>query len=316
MPQRDVFPCGACSLEFPDKLDLEVHQKQAHDAYEQCKICNLSLPILNFAGHLSAAHDKGMKERCEYCDFESTLHTMYKHVQDKHLHEEKRHVKDCPHCDIKFVHFKLPNHIQLVHPDKVEKFICDDCGKVFDFELFLKRHQSFNHPKEGFLSCHLCTKKVPRVRMNKHLSTHHDIGITRKCKQCDFVSTLGHLKNHILEHHNEKVECDICHEVFKASVIRQHKRLAHIIGRVKCDLCSMTFRSKWGVRQHIRQVHEREKNLKQCPHCDFTTVSKRSYKLHVNAHTGEKPYQCPHCEYQVIVKRHLTNHIMKKHADL
>ena len=314
VPPKVVFPCGACTETFGDMLSLEIHQKQSHNPIEVCKICQVSVPIINLAGHLSAAHDIGFKERCEYCSFESTLCSLYKHVQDNHFDSERRSLKTCPNCNVKFVHFKLPNHIMLAHPDKVEKFICDDCGKVFDFEIFLKRHQSFNHPKQGFLSCHLCAKKVPRVRMNTHLSVHHDIGLTRKCKQCDFVSTLGNLKNHVLEHHNEKVECDVCHEVFRASVIRQHKRHAHIIGRIKCNYCESTCGSKSDLVKHIRNVHEREKNLKQCPHCDFTTVSKRSYKLHVDAHAGIKPHHCAICDYQTIEKRHLANHMKKKHA--
>ena len=311
---KTSFPCGVCDAELGDAFNLEAHHKQKHKEDENCRICGVSLPIKNVAGHLSAAHDIGLTERCEYCDFHATLGILSKHEEQEHLLKGNRQRRSCPHCKLRIVNGRLPYHMSLWHPEKIEKFICHDCGKVFDMEVFLKRHQSFNHDPKGFITCHICSKEVRREKMNRHLSLYHDVGLTRKCKDCDFISTLRKLKDHILQNHNSKVECDICHEVFKTSVIKQHKRQAHIIGRVKCDQCHMTFGNKSSVKQHVMRVHEKEKHEMKCPHCKFTTVTKSIFETHVNAHAGVKPHSCPYCDYNVICKKHLVTHLKKKHG--
>ena len=311
---KDTFMCGACPLRFENADELERHHRHYHEPEERCPICQAMVPIKNLAGHISAAHDQGLEERCEYCDFKATLGVLARHAQDVHLPNDTRGQSYCKHCKIKIVYCKMQNHLQLAHPDKIEKFVCDDCGHTFEFEGNLRAHQKDIHPPNGLQKCYVCGKEVTKRSMNHHLSLYHDIGLVKKCKHCDFKSTFGQLKRHIAENHNEKVECDICHEVFRASVIRQHVRQAHVIGRIKCEHCELTFRTRWGKNEHVKTIHEKDKHAKKCPHCDYKTVFKYRLHWHIKGHQGLKPYSCEYCDYQVGKKKELMKHLLKMHG--
>ena len=307
------FPCGACDKVFEDADSLESHQKHNHDETEKCRVCHYFVPVKDLARHLSAAHDEGYTERCEFCDFESTLGVMARHVQKVHLKDECRFRRNCPYCDVKVINQKYKRHIYLVHPEKVEKFVCDDCGKTYECKKALELHIEV-HKQGGYQICEVCSKKVIKKRMNHHLSLYHDIGLVKKCKHCDFKSTYGELTKHVYENHNHKVECDICHKTFKATCLRQHVRQAHVIGRMKCEHCDQTFVTRTSRDRHIKNMHKKEEYAKKCPHCEYRSVDLGRLKTHILAHEGIKPHKCKLCDYQVIWKRHLTNHLRKKHG--
>ncbi|XP_019641441.1 PREDICTED: zinc finger protein 2 homolog isoform X2 [Branchiostoma belcheri] len=56
------------------------------------------------------------------------------------------------------------------------------------------------------------------------------------------------------------------------------------------------------------------KGVRQCPHCDYTSVHSTTMKRHMFRHTGEKPFACSLCNYTTSRKYCLVNHMDMQHV--
>ncbi len=85
----------------------------------------------------------------------------------------------------------------------VEKFRCDECGKIFGQERYLKRHVSTVHLKEKKFKCDLCDKMFGQAEhLKTHVSTVHLKEMNFECGHCDkSFGQAGHLKTHVLTVH-------------------------------------------------------------------------------------------------------------------
>ena len=59
----------------------------------------------------------------------------------------------------------------------------------------------------------------------------------------------------------------------------------------KCDLCGLCFITCGHFEDSSSALHTREKPFK-CELCGFMSSHRGNMKVHIYAHTGEKPFNC------------------------
>lgn len=65
---------------------------------------------------------------------------------------------------------------------------------------------------------------------------------------------------------------------------------------------------------HLTLSHTKERMIRKCPECDFTTEHARSFRTHVLRHSNTKPQKCDQCDYSCIQPGQLRIHLQKKHG--
>ena len=104
------------------------------------------------------------------------------------------------------------------------------------------------------------------------------------------------MKEHMIVAHNkEKHICSIC-KVEKPSLnrLKHHMNINHI--RIPCEHCGKLL-GKAMMKRHIRDCHSSYEDKKfKCEVCGtFATNAEDRLKVHMNIHTGDRPYKCNYC---------------------
>ena len=152
----------------------------------------------------------------------------------------------CKICNKSFQNLK--KHVESVH-EKLKKYQCHICGKIFYQKNHLKDHTESVHNKENYEKLGLDTNKTQTV---------FSMGKTSQslCTVCG-----KSFKNpHILKRHVESV-----HEKLK---------------KYQCDLCGKKCYQKAHLTDHIETVHDGKKKFK-CEKCELSFVWKKTLKNHV-----------------------------------
>nr|XP_023018818.1 zinc finger protein 300-like [Leptinotarsa decemlineata] len=146
-----------------------------------------------------------------------------------------------------------------------EKFICQECGKKFKYQIALKSHMT-KHGKK--IDCEVCGQEFIVMKNYKlHLRTHTDYR-PHECKYCSKkFSQPGNLVKHMRIHVGER---------------------KHI-----CAVCGKRFYEKNQLKIHTR-THTGEKPL-NCKICGKGFSAANGLSVHNKIHTGEKKYECTSC---------------------
>ncbi|VDI71874.1 Hypothetical predicted protein [Mytilus galloprovincialis] len=131
-------------------------------------------------------------------------------------------------------HCYLERRLRMSKLCKPPKYSCDECGKEYELENTLIKHQEIVHSAKPILRCVLggCKSRfVEESALQKHLLWHKSQGVL-KCRKCTQVFVLkGALKRH--EDYCVKrlmFRCDICNKVYKAQ-----KNLSEHISKIHCQ---------------------------------------------------------------------------------
>ncbi|XP_055382968.1 gastrula zinc finger protein XlCGF57.1-like [Condylostylus longicornis] len=166
------FLCPICGKQFFKRFSLKVHLRYHQKSYHSCERCKLDLQFRNpkeYIAHLRIVHGENAF-RCPICDREfSRKHDMMKH-KDTHSREPNC----CTQCNINFgFRREFNQHMKEVH-NRIKKFTCNICGKIFLMHCKLTRHlETHNKIREN---CNLCGKEFRSRRdYNAHMRNMHGV---------------------------------------------------------------------------------------------------------------------------------------------
>ncbi|XP_034877253.1 replication initiator 1 isoform X1 [Mirounga leonina] len=159
-------------------------------------------------------------------------------------------------------------------------FSCEDCGRSFRLERFLRAHQR-QHTGERPFACAECGKNFGK---KTHLVAHARVHSGERpfaCEECGRRFSQGsHLAAHRRDHAPERP--------------------------FVCPDCGKAFRHKPYLAAH-RRIHTGEKPY-VCPDCGKAFSQKSNLVSHRRIHTGERPYACPDCDRSFSQKSNLITH--------
>ncbi|KAG8259809.1 hypothetical protein J6590_004936 [Homalodisca vitripennis] len=248
---KPIYPCNICGEKFATSWSLTFHKKKQH------QICN----------------DNASEAEIE--DNRRSVNTLY----------------HCPECDKPYVtETSLEMHIKKCHQagqrdDLTSNFICETCGKTFQFKTALEAHADGHRGLKRF-ECEVCGKRFThRAGLIRHMKLHSE---------------------------NDPLVCEFCGKKFRDRTERENHRRAHTGERpFMCDVCGRTFHTRAVWLDHSR-IHQDIRPYQ----CDICTQSfRRSYALksHYLIHTGEKPYACEVCGKTFRLRQTLFAHNKKEH---
>jgi Zinc finger, C2H2 type/Zinc-finger of C2H2 type len=203
----------------------------------KCDFCELY--VHNILKHLFRAHNPKNLFGCEYCEkkFKKKIRQA-QHIVEFHgyiVDSYKDKIKDCPHCERKFLlsnNFKrhLEGHALKIRPRK-----CKFCKQEFPSLNAVVDHQVAAHGRHCF-TCAKCNKKfIAASDLRMHARSHstvapyicHHCGKTFRRRQ----DIMNHMATHM-------------HKTF-----------------VRCKVCNTGCRDEGTLRSHMENYHSENFNL-------------------------------------------------------
>ena len=116
--------------------------------------------------------------------------------------------------------------------------------------------------------------------------------------------------------YKEEMSCPICYKVFSSVQSKEnHVRIVHENQRddnISCENCEETFSSKAALRYHVEKNHEPRKDLK-CRYCDKTFTMKHGLDTHIRSVHNYKTVKCEICDQSFTRQSNLTSHYKYVH---
>ncbi|KAL3856560.1 hypothetical protein ACJMK2_011296 [Sinanodonta woodiana] len=347
--ELDKHICDTCVLEFANHDELENHIEEFHNMElpMKCDICECTFNELEELMEHRKVHfdyegfctkcwqgffDLGELEthiqsncktkeamfKCHICGRRyAKLHAMNKHVDTHPIHSPFV----CRMCGRGFDDEKdLKMHRSAAHI--VRPYKCEFCGKTFKKRDSVIDHRRTHVRNIWFTSqmmqlegqsnkfeCRLCGVRLPTEEMLSEHTKRHEEGEEFACDSCD----KKFFKRNLLILHARRE-----HKLFlSASKDTDTGEL------LVCDWegCGKLFkdRNKW--KYHVKYHRDRAEKISKglpttpkaesvvCPICNKTLKYKNYLKLHMQTHTGDKPYQCEICGNSYFTPRRLKDHL-------
>ncbi|XP_017067197.2 zinc finger protein weckle [Drosophila eugracilis] len=249
---------------IPDNLVKDVEDIPAEPVIYTCHICNKPYKKpMAYKRHMVEVHDTEARDlprlecnQCGQCFLTATQ--MASHYKC-HLPSTPKPDNSCIFCKKLFTTpGTLKRHIEGVHK-KIKPYVCDLCGKSFNYVTGLKDHKLV-HTEECPFECPVCKRRFKNLtRLKIHSDTHSDK--IYECTICGVkLKTRRTFNKHKLVHSDERqFKCDVCGSAFKRSkTLKAHLILHTGIRPYKCNFCGRDFSNGSNCRSHKRQAHPKE----------------------------------------------------------
>ena len=279
---EQTYSCSICSNEFAEFLELRKHTAKAHDGKKifKCPFCTDVFPQMkDIKAHLKKVHGGKKPHNCSFCDAAFLKRvTLRYHI--KSLHEKEKPLK-CPTCLKGFRHeAALKYHISVVHdgvepiPIKKEedvikeRFPCTECNKTYINKKGLRIHVENVHLKLKKYQCDQCPSVfASRQGFKYHMESEHE-NTDYPCTKCDRIfKTIHCLKNHVLRHHEKRLD-------------------------FKCEHCGKDYPTLTEVNRHVKVIHS---NNVKCEICDKTCYNPKRLWLHKVLSHNADAWRCEKC---------------------
>ncbi|XP_035904949.1 transcription factor grauzone-like [Anopheles stephensi] len=151
--------CTVCGKELASSLSLRTHMINMHGNRENhiCDSCGREFRSRQaFERHVKLHLGLEVTEQvqCQEClKWLNSKRALKMHV--KLVHTEAGQTFQCDICTQQCPNSRaLTNHKQRVHVE--ERFKCEECGKLFKRQLYLKEHVAALHTRKPLYSCEVC----------------------------------------------------------------------------------------------------------------------------------------------------------------
>ncbi|XP_063371783.1 zinc finger protein 479-like [Cydia amplana] len=304
---KGEYKCELCYKGFLTSVTYENHMK-THDRARgdhACRLCHVRYQFpVKLRQHVQNTHR--LKFRCAQCNELvrgkacAVLHAAY-HAGTTF---------QCAHCEKQFLKkTSRTSHMRMAHPaENAAGGTCEVCGETFTSRTGLKAHKTRSHKKVNLpeLRCRKCRTQFDNMdALKKHKDTY-------AINKCD--SSLS--------------ACSQCGEsCASADALILHAHAQHGVQLYTCDTCTKSFTSKPSLATHIDRVHRLLRPAKAdysdggrrsqpdwlhwasvCEHCGKRLSCLATLKIHMNKHTGDRPYKCTLCPKAYMTPYGLNNH--------
>ncbi|KAL8574522.1 hypothetical protein ACOMHN_005899 [Nucella lapillus] len=168
----------------------------------------------------------------------------------------------------------------------------------------------------GMYKCKFCpTKFAARNRMIAHVERHISNGTIRKCRFCDFYTTVTQtLLEHECKHTKEKLyQCTVCdHRCRLKNDMARHLETHTASKRYKCQECGHRTRTAGNLKKHMERHWPDMPRDFVCRLCGAAFKRMSALKSHnKRRHNDHKPFFCDQCSFRTKTTWELTNHKAK-----
>ncbi|XP_058458364.1 zinc finger protein 595-like [Malaya genurostris] len=342
--------CRLCSRTFETQSDLMQHRREDHkmtgkEAGISCRTCHQRYADHDaLLKHRSEDHPMEIPLECDVCKatFASPV------ALRAHKREHQRVILyNCPNCretynsqllletHMKDVHADCKNHVcylcgsgyptrkQLVshlgrhrnpqrrtNSNMPGNYMCDICGKEFNFRITLKRHVFNFHDHDRKFQCEVCEKTLVSAEgLKLHMRSHSEDQLVM-CELCGKgFSQPYRLREHMIRHSREANEqrCHICNRAFRdPNKLELHLKSHTGETEFCCIPCQRYFATDRHYRLHLKRMHESEA---ACPVCDKVFPTEKKMKSHVRIHDNPHMFECPTCFACIKEKKQFDRHM-------
>ncbi|XP_049547351.1 myoneurin-like isoform X8 [Anopheles darlingi] len=196
-----------------------------------------------------------------------------------------------------------------------EIFSCKSCRDVFlDKESYGKHVELHSKGYKKF--CKMCNEGFKTVTALCAHECYSNSSIL--CWICGkIMDASGKHENHMKSHMPEEMwACPLCPVRFSSESVFKGHLLTHKKQKLFCcDVCGMNLSTKRSLRYHLRAIHGGGlEKVYSCNLCDQKFALPSYLKMHMNTHTGLRPYSCVYCNRVYGSGGDLVEHVAKHHV--
>ncbi|XP_064651993.1 zinc finger protein 91-like [Lineus longissimus] len=301
---KNIYECGICFKQLSSHHSIRRHIQSMHEPKRKapivtyqynCQVCNKSFSTVSNLNRHMVTHSGDKPFACEHCEKRFTQATHYKrHVVTTHGTGGSQHfICMHPGCGRKYAYdHDLKSHMSQVHGN--QKFPCPVCGKRFNTEYNVRRHQSVHELARG---------------------DKQEVQLNFKCEGCAWrFKTEKALKRHMMSHKkfgDPTYNCDACDlPYFTASGLERHLRAVHdgqtpsVSGDPVSPCSTLDGRPHLckGCGKRFRYIHQLKRH------------EKKHMATAVKDDMPREPVTCRKCGRSFHTKKLLMRHMMSNHT--
>ena len=319
MPSHDQYNCHHCGKTFFSTVSFRHHLKVDHTELNElrCVSCNDTFESISDLQFHKSVHSRNTGSDglylCSMCGktfgILSTLrsHERRVHLSHEHSNQAREMKHTCEECGKEFQFQKYLKRHMLKHGEK--NFVCETCGKRFETLYILKLHQE-SHSEVRPYGCKICGSSYKRYRnLLSHRQEVHGIYAVGPRKPKDPFRSHDRSKKGLLE----RFPCDVCDKAFSTrGKVAVHMRTHTGERPFRCDVCGNTYPYSSSLYVHRKVVHEGRQRIEKgcflCVICNKAFSTRNYLDVHHRTHTGEKPFICTICNRAFSQRTSLINH--------